>query len=501
MSFKKDTLITYAAQGYVSFVGFIFVPVFVVLLGEESFGLISIFLMLQTWMYLLDMGLSNTLSRETSKFKTKKYSKKDFTRLLLFTKYFYIIISLLIVISFLALSNVFATQWVKVESIPSESVSYYFKIMGFVVCLRWLYVPLRSFLVGMGEFYCLSVVDVLSATLRTPVCILFLLFFEGGVEEYFIAQLIVSVFTFLVFLLLYKIKINDLISSKVDTESDIEIKFSEAVKFAMQMFFTVLVWMLISQFDKLYLSQLLSLTLYGYLSIAILISGIITLISAPFSVVFLPKLVELIASERYTEYTSFYLKSANILLSLLLPTCLIIALFSSDILYIWTGSEDIAGYGAEITSLYALGNMFLLINAFAYYIQYSYGQLKLHVLSTIFAALICVPTFIYMGENYGAVGTGWVWLGYNIIFTFFWLPYIQIRFLGTLVARVFFFRTVGLLVTNTAIGLGLRYLSPDLHGLYQLIYIGVCLLIMVLINFLTSSDTYNLLRSFLMKAR
>ena len=179
MSFKKNTILNYASQAYVSFVGFVFVPLYVSLLGSESFGLISVSLVLQSWMYILDMGLSNTLSRETAKFNTKKYKKKDFVRLLMFTKYFYITISLLILLSVFVLSDVLANQWLKTENLSSESISDYILLMGVVVCLRWLYVPLRSFLVGLGEFYSLSVLDVVNATFRTPGCILFLYLIPG----------------------------------------------------------------------------------------------------------------------------------------------------------------------------------------------------------------------------------------------------------------------------------------------------------------------------------
>lgn len=496
MSFKKNTIINYVGQAYVSFIGFIFVPIFVVLLGDESFGLISVFLMLQSWMYILDMGLSNTLSRETAKFNTKQYRKKEFSRLLRFTKYFYIATSLLMVTSFWMLSDVLANQWFKIENISIESVSNYLLLMGVVVCLRWLYVPLRSFLVGLGEFVYLSIFDVISATFRTPGCILFLYLFDGGIEEYFYFQLYVSVATLLAFFSLYKIKVNDLISSKIDSDLDIKINLSSSIKFALQVFVTVIVWMLISQFDKLYLSNILSLTMYGYLSIAILISAIVTTISAPFSIVLLPKLIELNSLGKCIEYNALYLKSANILLSLLLPVCFIIALFSNDILYAWTGSEDISSYGAKITSLYVLGNMFLIINAFAYYIQYSYGQLKLHVLSTIAAALICVPMYIFVAKEYGAVGTGWVWLGYNIIFSLFWLPYIQIKFISILVAKTFFVRVISLLVIDASIGFAFLYLNPDWKNLYQILYLFLSLFVLVFINFLSSKDTRKILRVF-----
>ena len=45
-----------------------FVPLYIKYLGIEAYGLIGIFVMLQAWLTLLDMGMKPALAREMARF-------------------------------------------------------------------------------------------------------------------------------------------------------------------------------------------------------------------------------------------------------------------------------------------------------------------------------------------------------------------------------------------------------------------------------------------------
>ena len=53
-------------------IGIITLPLYLNYLGSEAYGLVGFFALMQSWMMLLDMGISPTLSREVAKFLGKK---------------------------------------------------------------------------------------------------------------------------------------------------------------------------------------------------------------------------------------------------------------------------------------------------------------------------------------------------------------------------------------------------------------------------------------------
>lgn len=76
-------------------------------------------------------------------------------------------------------------------------------------------------------------------------------------------------------------------------------------------------------------------------------------------------------------------------------------------------------------TLYAIGNGFLAIAAFAYYLQYAKGNLRYHLIGNAFLVIILIPGIVFAATYYGAVGAGYVWLMTNGIYLFSWVAFIH----------------------------------------------------------------------------
>ena len=74
---KKNIIFNYMGQFYIMFIGIFMLPFYLKYLGTEEYGLVGFFTMLTSWMMLLDMGLSTTLSREAAKLKREKEREKQ----------------------------------------------------------------------------------------------------------------------------------------------------------------------------------------------------------------------------------------------------------------------------------------------------------------------------------------------------------------------------------------------------------------------------------------
>ena len=73
-SIKLSLLTNFLSQFWGALIGFVFIPVYVRILGIESYGIIGFFATLQAWFILLDLGLTPALSREMSRYLGGAYS-------------------------------------------------------------------------------------------------------------------------------------------------------------------------------------------------------------------------------------------------------------------------------------------------------------------------------------------------------------------------------------------------------------------------------------------
>src|SRR5258705_6676218 len=95
MSLKRNILSSYASQFYVTVIGIIMVPTYVKYMGAEAYGLVGFFAMLQAWFQLLDVGLTPTMSRETSRYRGGATDALSLRRLLRALEGLFIAVALL----------------------------------------------------------------------------------------------------------------------------------------------------------------------------------------------------------------------------------------------------------------------------------------------------------------------------------------------------------------------------------------------------------------------
>ena len=77
---RRNVIANYIGQLYSALAGIISVPAYAHYLGIEAFGVIGFYITLQAWFQALDLGLSTTLSRESSLFNADHSRQSIFTQ-------------------------------------------------------------------------------------------------------------------------------------------------------------------------------------------------------------------------------------------------------------------------------------------------------------------------------------------------------------------------------------------------------------------------------------
>ena len=200
------------------------------------------------------------------------------------------------------------------------------------------------------------------------------------------------------------------------------------IGFSISIAFTSAVWILVTQTDKIILSKILPLADYGYFTLAVLAASGVLLISGPISAVLLPRMSRLYAQDDEHGLIHLYRISTQGVAIIATTAALILAFFPREVLWVWTGNQDLASRAAQVLRLYAIGNGLLTICAFPYYLQYAKGNVRLHVLGSAIFVICLIPLLIFASLRYGMSGAGYAWLFSNLIYLLFWAPLVHRRF-------------------------------------------------------------------------
>lgn len=424
MSLKKNIIANYASQLYVTGVGILILPLYIKYMGAEAYGLVGFFTMLQAWFGLLDMGLTPTIGRETARYHGGSMSALAYRRLFRALSLIFLMVAVLGGSSLLLLGDLIAGQWLKIESLDMRTVLVAVQIMAISVALRWMCGLYRGVVTGFERFVWLSSFNILIATLRFIAVFVTMWKFGFTPLVFFIHQLIVA----LVELTGLFWMSSRLLPAKASLQREIGWSFKPikpVLKFALTIAFTSSIWVLVTQTDKLILSGILPLAEYGYFTLAVLVASGIMVISGPISSAIMPRMARLNAEGKHDEMIKVYRNATQLVTVLCGSAAITIAFTAEKLLFAWTGDVELAQQAAPILRLYAIGNGFLALAAFPYYLQYALGNLRYHLIGNIVIVSALIPAIVFAASTYGAVGAGWVWLSLNGMFLLFWVGFVH----------------------------------------------------------------------------
>lgn len=426
MSFKRNILANYVSQLYVTGVGILILPLYIQYMGAEAYGLVGFFTMLQAWFGMLDLGLTPTIGRETARYRGGAITAGAYRQLFRALSLIFAAIALLGGSILWLFADTVANSWLQVEKLGTNDVVIAVQIMAVSVALRWMGGLYRGVITGSERLVWLSGFNAVIASLRFILVFASMWLYGFTPVVFFIHQLIVALLEVLGLWLMSC----RLLPVKRTLENPIGWSFQPVkpvLKFALSIAFTSSIWVLITQTDKLVLSGILPLAEYGYFTLAVLAASGIMVISGPVSSAIMPRMTRLHAEGKQHELILVYRNATQLVSAIGGSAAITIAFCAEPLLYAWSGDLDLAEQASPILRLYAIGNGFLAVAAFPYYLQYALGNLRYHLIGNALMAIVLIPAIIVAATYYGGVGAGYVWLGLNGIFLGIWIGYVHHR--------------------------------------------------------------------------
>jgi O-antigen/teichoic acid export membrane protein len=176
-----------------------------------------------------------------------------------------------------------------------------------------------------------------------------------------------------------------------------------------------LIGLALSQIDKVVISKLLSLKIFGYYTLAgSAASGLLIISGAVFNVIF-PRMSAQVATGDEKGIRQSYHCGSQLMAILVLPLAAVLSLFSFDILRLWTRSSETAAMAAPMLRVLAIGSALNALLYLPYAVQLAFGWTKLNLVAGLLSIAIVVPVMFPVTRHFGPVGAATVWAVLNIV--------------------------------------------------------------------------------------
>lgn len=410
-----------SAHFLVALVNVLATPLLLKLMGEEAYGLVTFFIVLQAWSLIFDFGVSPTLARQLSRFRAGAMTGADASGLLAAAEIIFIAGGLAGGAALALLSPWLSVHWLHSATLGAAQVTECLQLIAVVLVFRWLNGLYQSALVGLERQNTVNLIAASTVVIRYGVALAVLFRLSRSPIAFFAVQAIFTALEAGVSRWLLARALPRPTTGVRPAWGRLTLQF----RFALGLTLASAATTLISQADRLALSHALPLADYGLFGLVMQVAAGITLVVPPFVQAFQPRLTGLMAQDRRKDFVHVYRLALALILALAVGVAGTIAAHPDWVIWAWTGRMGAARYLSPILTLYAAGGA---ISAFLYVpflLQYAQGRVRLHVIGNIAIALVWVPAAIWAAFAFGPVGTGAVWLIGNALYLIVWVPVIH----------------------------------------------------------------------------
>lgn len=381
------------------------IPFYIKLMGFEAYGLVGIYTTILALVIPLDLGLSITLNREfagASVFAADR--AREMRDLLRTLETIFFGMAAVICLVIVALAPMIAQHWLNPETFSREALRQTITIMGLVVGLNW---PIYLYTAGMSGLQRQSTLNVIVVSMD-------ILRFVGGIaalwgiaptpQVFFLWQALVNAIHLTVIIAVLWMSL---------PTTGIRSRFRKDLLIKEWRFKTGLSGISIaslvqSQADKVLLSSIFSLKTFGYYSLATMVASSVSRVIGPIYMALFPRFSSLVAKKEQEGLVMAYHGGCQLMSVLVLPVAMVVAVFSKEILLLWTRDTTAAESAYLIVSLLTIGAALNGLSHLPYAIQLAHGWTKLAFSASVIATVLMVPTLVFMARRFGPVGAACV---------------------------------------------------------------------------------------------
>jgi O-antigen/teichoic acid export membrane protein len=381
------------------------------LLGTEGYGLIGFYGALAILASLADLGLSQTTLRETAR-RASDHSRSGELRSLLVTLAS-IAFGIGLVVGLLSLvsSRWLATSWLGLSRFSAGEVTIAIAIMGGILALLFPANVFNATLRAMQLQVLGNAISVVTGAFRGVATIVALRTFGATPITYFSTQLLLSA---LEVSILGTVVWKHLPRSTAPLRFDFQM-FQANWRFSFTVWLSTVIGNLIMLSDKVVMSALLSLELFGLYSIAFAVASTIQRMVTPFSNAYLPYFVELVEKDRHELLSQAYNLASRLASSVVICAGLLMLIYAQPIMLLLTGNAANSATIAPVFAIMAAANTLGSLMILPQMLQLACGAPWIALRINLFQAIPYVLLLVLLAPRFGMYAPAGLWLATTIV--------------------------------------------------------------------------------------
>lgn len=421
-----NMLANFGGQAWSVVLSLVAIPVYIRLLGIESFGLIGICLTAQGLVRILDLGLTPAVNRQFARYGAhpeKAAELGDFARTF---EVIFGLAGLAVTGLALAAAPLAARYWLTARSLDGSTIQTCLLLVAVLCGLQW---PIRFYqgaLMGLERQVIYNSLKAVEAAVGYGGAIAILTLVSPRIEALFLWQIFVG----LLFLVALRVAFRGRLP-RGDRPPRFRFSLFRSVwRFAAGMAGISITALMLTHVDKLLLSKLVTLEQFGYYTLVIHVSGgVAALMVTPVFNALFPRFSSLVATGQTDALRELYHLANQIVAVTVIPATLTIAVFSETLLRVWTGNVDATRNAAPILSVFILGTCLNGLMNPPYALQLSSGWTRLGVSINLFLVALFVPAVLVFVPAHGPMACATIWTALMAVYLGLGLPLTHRRIL------------------------------------------------------------------------
>jgi O-antigen/teichoic acid export membrane protein len=412
---KRNIVANFLGKGWTILINLLFIPLYIKFIGIEAYGLIGVYFIVTVIISQLDGGLNVSLNRELARLSVNFEKRQESRNLVRTLEVIYWILAGVIALIFMAISPFIVNHWLNPEALSHETVKQAFLIMSLAATLQLPFIFYSGGLRGLQKQVQLNTIIIIAATFRGLGSVLILWLISPTIQAFLLWQIVVNI-------IMTYMGAKSLWNNLPKTEDAACFKMSLLLgmwKFTVGMGAISITVVVLTQLDKIILSKMLSLEMFGYYILASTVAvGLYNLIGPLFNA-FFPRFSQLVLRGDKLRLKQLYHQSSQLVSVVVLSIAIVVALFSEQILLVWTGDPDVVYNTHLLLSVLIVGTALNCLMSMPYTVQLAHGWTKLALYQNIISIILLIPLLLWTTSKYGALGAAFVWVILNAGYVLF----------------------------------------------------------------------------------
>ena len=401
------------------------IPLYIKFLGMESYGLVGFHIMILSLMPVLDMGLGPTMNRGMARYSVSPDKSKetgDFARTL---EIVYWSLGISIGVAIIAAAPLIADRWINADALPRGVIVRSVTLIGGIASLQLPFFFYQGGLMGLQRQVVFNCVKIIMAILGSAGAVLFLWLVSPTITAFLAWQFVVAVLQITVL----RVFLWRYIPCKEERPRFSSKLLRNMRHFTAGMGGITICSAILCHMDKILLSKMLPLKMFGYYSIAVTAGGSILLLVLPVYEASFPRFSAMAAGNDKEGIRNLYRRGNQLVAALVMPVAAVLLLFPEEALFAWTGNPEAAVTAAPIIRFLAAGFAVNGLMIIPYALQIAHGWTRLTLITFMCLIFTMMPMIYIATSAYGAAGAASVWLLLNLIAMAVIIPLVHRRLL------------------------------------------------------------------------